>query len=471
MRRFFHVVIILLLSLVHISPVHAQIGDSTLRITYTLHGINDTMAWLCSVSGGEVMAIDSCRIDGVTASFWIKDPLPHGIYKIVFNDTLFTDIIYADKSIVLESTLPDIIREMKVHNSIENKLLFDYWNYNFKIQDTLDDVIERGRKLYYASQGTPSKELDSMERRVDMLEFQKHLYIQRMLGNYPEHFAPKLIWSFQKPDYRAYLLRGGQPYPSERDFYREHFFERMDFSDSRMLNTEVMYVMINDYMQNFANPPSTEVYITLTEEVLRLAKANDDVYQYCIELFLKNFEISVWEKVFIHLVEEHYLGSPKGNPHMKRVYQQRVEAVRNTSLGAKVPDVCGTTPKKVRHCLSEIQGNKALLLFWSLGCDHCESMLPGLAKVSRDYEERGFKIFAFVIAEDDKDSLQRAIDHYALPFINVSDYKEYLSPVIDQFNINLTPIMYLLDEEGIITDKPTTIAALYANLVVRYRDK
>jgi thiol-disulfide isomerase/thioredoxin len=440
-------------------------------ISYTLHGIQDTMAWLCQVHGNEVYAIDSCRMENQTARFHQgNEVVPHGVYKIVFNDTLFTDIVFAGEKIVLESRLPDIIGSMKVRESEENRLLFGYWQYYFKIQDTLDDVIRRGRELYYASQGKPSKALDELEKRADQLEKQKIDYIIRMKFDYPERFAPKLIWSFQKPDYRFYLMNGGRPYPTEKDFYQNHFFDRLDFSDARMLNTEVLFVMINDYMKSFSQTPSTQLYIELTEEVLRRAKANNEVYQYCIELFIRNFEIGVWEKVFVNLVEQHYLKSPMSDPLMKKVYASRAQAIRNTSIGEKVPQVCGTTPAGESKCLYSELGTKTLLVFWSLGCDHCEAILPGLVKIQNEYDEKGLRIFAFTLA-DNRDSLQGSIDRFGLNWVNVSDYREFLSEVVDQFNISVTPMMFLLDEQGVITDKPSSIPVLYSNLVVRYRDQ
>ncbi|MFO7723323.1 MAG: redoxin domain-containing protein [Bacteroidales bacterium] len=465
MRYLFFVILILILD----KTVYPQAKGYD--ITYTLHGIKDTMAWLCQVYGNEVYAIDSCKISNETARFeQTNEDIPHGVYKILFNDTLFTDIIFTGEKVTLESRIPDIIGSMKVRESEENTLLFGYWQYYFRLQDTLDEVIRRGRELYYASQGKPSKALDELEKRADQLEKQKIDYIIRMKYDHPGKFAPQLIWSFQKPDYRFYLINGGSPYPSERDYYQNHFFDRLDFSDPRMLYTEVLFVMINDYMKTFAPQPSTQVYIELTEEVLKRAQQNDEVYQYCIELFIRNFEVGVWEKVFVHVVENHYLRAPLSNPALKNAYASRVQAIRNTSIGEKVPEVCGTTPAGEMKCLSNEMGTRTLLLIWSFGCDHCESILPGLVNIQNEYKEKGFRIFAFTLS-DNRDSLQAAIDRYGINWITVSDYKEFLSEVVDQFNVTVTPVMYLLDADGIITDKPTTIPVLYSNLVIRYRDQ
>lgn len=456
-----------LLLLANILSLSAQ--PRVYRIDYTLHGLKDTLAWLCDVKGKEVYAIDSVKISSGNVSFEITDSQPHGVYKIVFNDTLFTDIIFGGEDIVLESMLPDIIGKMKVHSSVENRLLFGYWQFYFRVHDTLDDVIRQGRELYYASQGKPSRALDDLQKRADQLEQQKIDYILRMMNDYPDHFAPKLVWSFQHPDYRYYLMNGGNPYPSEKEYYQNHFFDKLDFSDTRMLNTEVLFVMINDYLKTFGQPATSENYIGNISFILDKAKVNPTVYQYCLELFLSNFEITIWEPVFLYLVEEHYLKSSLSNPALKQAYRKRAQAVRNTSIGQKVPDVCGTTPTGKQHCLLDELGTRTLLVLWSHGCDHCEAILPELAKVNREYSEKGFKIFAFTLSED-RDSLAASMKHFGIDWINISDYKGFNSEVVDRFNISVTPVMYLLDSNGVITDRPSSIPVLYANLVVRYRD-
>lgn len=458
--------IIILMSLNFTTHAQQQGYD----IDYTLHGVHDSMAWLCQVYGNEVYAIDSTTIINSTASFSGEEEIAHGVYKIVFNDTLFTDIIFTGERIILESRLPDIIGNMRVHKSEENRLLFGYWQFYFQIRDTLDDVIQKGKELFYASQGKPSRELDKLEQRSDDLEKQKIDYIINMKQSYPDMFAPRLIWAFQKPDYRFYLIHDGKPYPSEKEYYQKHFFDRIDFTDSRILYTEVLFVMINDYMRTFAEPPSSSTYITLIDEILSRARVNPEVYQYCIELFIQNFEISVWEKVFIHLVENHYLKSPLGNPTLKRVYSQRIQAIRNTSVGAKAPDICGTTVDGTMRCLSEELGTRTVLLIWNHGCDHCEDVIKGLIKVKEEYKEKGLNVFSFSLAED-PELLQQSLDELGMTWVNVTDLQGTLSTVVDEYNVSITPVMYLLDQNGIITDKPTSIPVLYANLVVSYRDQ
>jgi len=466
------IIAMLFLVLSSSTPAAAQFQVQTpgYHIEYTLHGVHDTMAWLCEVRGKEVHAIDSSSVHHGAVVFTGDDSLPHGVYKIVFNDTLFTDIVFTGEHIRLESRLPDIVGNMVVHGSVENALLFGYWQYFFRIQDTLDDVIRRGRELYYQTQGRPSRALDALQARADELEQVKHRYILEMKRLHPDRFAPRLIWSFQQPDYRMHLLNGGRPYSNEKEYYKHHFFDRLDFSDPRMIHSEVLYVMINDYLRTFSLPASSENYVELTGVILEKARAHPVVYQYCLDLLVSNFSASIWEPVFLYLVEEHYLTAPLANSSLKASYARKAEAIRRTSIGSRIPEICGQTPDGKRHCLYGNLGTRTLVMIWSLGCDHCESMLPGIQNISNEYAEKGLRVFSFTLAEN-KDSLAAAMDEHGIGWINVSDYKGFLSGVIDEFNVTVTPLIFLVDEKGIITDKPTNIPVIYANLVVRYRDQ
>jgi thiol-disulfide isomerase/thioredoxin len=469
MKKIAQKVIVLLLFSMLTSTSYGLDGGGY-RIGYTLHGVRDTMAWLCEVRGPEVVAIDSAEVIQGRVFFSGEGSLPHGVYKIVFNDTLFTDIIVTEPEIIIESSLPAIIGNMRVHASVENMLLFGYWQYYFLLQDTLDDIVTRGRELFYASGGKPSRALDALQARADELEHARISFIRQMKKEYPDRFAPKLVWSFQQPDYRYYLMHGGKPYPTEQEYYKAHFFDRLDFGDPRMIHTEVLFVMINDYLRTFAQPPGNEIYIDLIDSILSRAKANDEVYQYCIELFIQAFDQSPWVPVYLHLIEEHYLLAPLSHNVLRETYRRRTAAIRNTSIGSKIPQVCGSTPSGTTHCLLDELGSATVLMIWSLGCEHCESMLPGMGNISREYAEKGLRVFSFTLAEE-RDTLARAMDEFNISWINVSDYQGFVSDIVEEFNISVTPVIFLLDKDGRITDKPKSIPELYANLVVRYRNQ
>jgi hypothetical protein len=50
-------------------------------------------------------------------------------------------------------------------------------------------------------------------------------------------------------------------------------------------------------------------------------------------------------------------------------------------------------------------------------------------------------------------------------WINVSDLKGMASPVADQFNVWMTPMLYILDKNNVIKGKPRSIPELHAKLV------
>ncbi len=434
-------------------------------LEYTVSGIKDSMAWLCEIYGPQVIPVDSVRIVDEKVVFYSDTMPPQGMYKVVFNDTLFTDIIITEHHIKMYSDAKNILQKMQVLESEENRIMFDYWKFYMAILDTIYAIQEEGRALYAASGGKTSPELDALQLRKQQLEMQVLNYAAGLRQNYPRLFASTIIWSMQKPDYYLHLAYGGSPYTSEEAFYRQRFFDRLDFSDERLLRTKVIFTMVNDYVQTFAKPPSTKSYIRVTDTILQLARKNPKVYQYIVELFVKNFEASVWQNVFIYLVEHHYLKSELTPPYMKEAYAMRIKAMQNLEVGKSIPGICGVTTEGVEHCLHDPDTAMrfTLLFIWSLDCEECEEKLPGLNLIYKQYATKGFRVFSFAFAER-KDDLQRAIDEYNLPYDVVSDYQGIMSDVVDRFNISLTPVMLLIDSEYRIVGKPTSIPNLYGML-------
>lgn len=87
--------------------------------------------------------------------------------------------------------------------------------------------------------------------------------------DYRDYFAPKLLKSYIVPSFEEYQLDNPEnKYEDEQQFYFEHFFDNIDFSDARFLNTKVIFVSLSDYMKAFGTPASTKNYIEIIDQVM-----------------------------------------------------------------------------------------------------------------------------------------------------------------------------------------------------------
>ena len=431
---------------------------------YRLTNFSGSRAILYALKGNQTIALDTARVQLNAFVFSNIERYPVGMYRIVFSDSLFTEVIFNKEDVVLEADAQNVLFSMKVKRSVENKLLFDYWKYAMKVRDSVVHVRYQREKLTNLGQLT-NKKKRAFEDRIDVLNRHLHDYIEDKAEKNPDLFAPVVLRSYLIPSYREYLREdGNEPYPTERLFYFYHFFDNIDFGDARLLNTRIIYTAINDYMSTFAKPAKTVIYEDIIDRVMDLSKANEAVYQYSVNLFIEAYENSVWEDVFVYLIDKYYLNSYAYNPDQAAYYKKKIATIKALKPGKKMPNIILRDTSNKEVSLYNVKAKVKMVLFYSSDCSHCREAMPDILEIYEAYHRDGFEIYAVAI-DDSLAMWKNEIKEFNYPWVSVSDLKGMMSPVIDKFNVWMTPTMYMLDENNIIMNKPHGMADIHATIL------
>ncbi len=431
---------------------------------YRLENYSGSRAILYAMRGNQTIALDTARVQLNAFVFSNIERYPAGMYRISFDDSLYTEVIFNNEDVVLEADATNVLYTMKVKKSDENKILFDYWIYAMKVRDSIVNVGYQREKLKNSGQST-NRQLQAFDDKIEELNDHLYEYIEDKATKYPDLFAPVVLRSYLIPSYQRFLKdKDNEPYPSERLFYLYHFFDNIDFSDSRLLNTRIIFTAISDYMSTFAKPPKTSIYIDIIDRVMNLSKSNEAVYQYSLNLFISAFENSIWENVFVYLIDNYYLKSYAYNPAQGAYYKKKVERIKSLRLGKKMPNVVLRDTANREVPLYSVKSKAKMVLIYSSDCPHCKEVMPDIQEIYDAYHESGFEIYA--IAIDDsmalwKDEIRK--ENYR--WISVSDLKGLESPVLDLYNVWMTPTMFMLDEENIIVNKPKGMEDIHATIL------
>jgi len=129
-------------------------------------------------------------------------------------------------------------------------------------------------------------------------------------------------------------------------------------------------------------------------------------------------------------------------------------------------DTAKTTPGAsevyVRHAaeiqplyktLYAVKAKYTLLVFWSVDCGHCQHDIPKLnenLKVLKGSVD--LKVFAVQTKEEFFDRWKKFIVDNKLDFINVFE-PVHINNLTERFDINRTPVIYLLDKDKKIKGK------------------
>ena len=99
---------------------------------------------------------------------------------------------------------------------------------------------------------------------------------------------------------------------------------------------------------------------------------------------------------------------------------------------------------------STIENNKYTLLeFWASWCGPCRAEFPHLKNAYREFNSKGFEIFALSIDEK-KEDWQKALEAENTPWINVAEFQGFKSEIVKQYAVTGVPSSFLINNKGII---------------------
>jgi thiol-disulfide isomerase/thioredoxin len=438
------------------------ISSAQYELTFMIKGLPAGTAYLLSVRGNSLEAIDSCQVKDQCIRFSIQEDRPAGMYRMAFCDSLFTDVIFNRENIHItsESMLPDLSPE--VSSSDENKVYFAYWRVAQRINDTVNLIASTGDAMYEASGHKMTPALDSMQRKAYALNKRLQLFADSLVRTHPALFAAKVIRAYQTPDYYAYLKSPGAfPYPTRLEFLRSRFFDHLDMSDQRLLNTEVVYMLLTDYLQTFGDPPSSATFIRATDTIMKVFAPYPDMQEYALTLLINSFEHTQWEKVFLHIIQN-YIGSNSCGIDGS-VYTEKAEIIMNLQPGKPAPDIRMMDIRGNEVALSGLNAKYTLVLFWGTDCEHCHQMMPGLVALYDKYHSKGFEIYA-VAVDTDAGVWKARLGAEPRPWINVCDFGGVESETFIRYNTWFTPAFFLLGPDKTIIARPYLLSQIEALL-------
>jgi peroxiredoxin len=287
---------------------------------------------------------------------------------------------------------------------------------------------------------------------------QQH-FLDSLAGLYPNSFAVRVAKVYQTP-----FIPAGMDKEDRITFLKQHYFDRVDFSDTALLRSMVFVNKAIAYLSLYSNNrlPQKQLeaeFIKAVTLMLGAASVNPVIYKFWLDYLVGGFDKYHFDEVITYIADNFQDPSSCEDQERKSALQKKLDTFKKIALGKiapdmEVPDVKGKPVK-----LSSIDSEYTLVVFWASTCPHCVSMTPRLRELYDNQQPKRFEVMSVSIDTSRTDWIN-VIREQKLKWINVSDLKGFGGKSADDFNIYATPTMFLLDREKKILSKPISLMEL-----------
>lgn len=282
-------------------------------------------------------------------------------------------------------------------------------------------------------------------------------------------------------------------------YFKNHYFDGLNWKDERILRTPFFADRLKAYFEHLV-PQHPDSVIKELDKILTQCVPGSVMFNTLVGHFTYKYEqnkgmsfdaqghSNTFEKVFIHLADK-YIVSGKTDGYYSAetvaIIKDRVDILRNLLPGTKVPNLLmidtiagpavlkmgfdtAHTSESVTYLYNQnlgqlrtlfkplysVSAKYTLLVFWAADCGHCKTEVPKLYNQLKALDGKvSYGVYAVQTKEElFKDWKEFMIEKKLNNWTHVFD-PIHLNNLKDQFDINSTPVIYLLDKDKKIIAK------------------
>lgn len=458
-------------------------------IKINFKGSKDTMVFLVKYTWDQQYLIDTCKkIKNGQIHFKGKKDLDKGVYVLVSqsNSIYFDFFVNENQKFNISTDAIDIIENLKVSGSKENEKFFSYIKFitNKNKEYIAISSKTKGKNkedsIKLMSEGLAKLTADVKKYDADFMTESKGTFLYDVMN----------LKSEKEPNEIPKAKNGRPDSIYQYYYYKNHFFDGINFKDDRIIRTPFFDDRIKKYFDNviLLHP---DTIIQEIDKVLYKCEEDNLVYNLLISYFTYKFEqskIMGFDKIFVHLADKFIINGRSSKVYDDKTVskiKERVDIMRNLLLDAKVSDlfmIDTTYGRQVRKMgfdtasssgsitdlyyknlekltplfktLYSVNAKYTVLIFWAVDCGHCTTEIP---KLNDNLKELKGKIDVKVYAVQTKEELfndwrKFIVEKKLYDFVNVFD-PIHLNNLKDRFDIFSTPVIYILDKDKKIKAK------------------
>lgn len=424
------------------------------NVKVKIAGIRDTMIYLANHFGDKQYLQDSCRADAQgRVSFEGKKALRGGMYLVVLPSKKYFEVIIDKQQFF--SVEADTLLEpahVKFKESQDNIDFYGWLNYLSAKRKSVEELKVKLNALPEADRKNSDyqKQLDQADKDIE--KYQDDYISKNPTGMLSVIF--KATREVDIPDAPT-LPNGQKDSLFQFYYYKNHYFDNIDFGDSRLLRTPIFHQKLDYYIHKLTVQMPDSINME-ADKLVKLAEKDTEVFKYTVWYITHTYETSNimgLDAVFVHMVKNYYTRDKAywlSDADLYKI-QDRAKQLDPILVGKKARNIVLGDTANHAHSLYEVNYHYTVLFFWDPDCGHCKKAMPKMIEFYNQWHEKGVEIFA-VCTEAEIDKWKNFIKENKLPWINVADPQLHDNFRYD-FDLSTTPQIFVLDKDKIIRAK------------------
>lgn len=403
---------------------------------------NSDVVYLKKYHGREETTIDSIQ-GNRNAMFQLSS---FGLYFVSYEKSASAEFIFSRENLKAEVSKDALTAgKITLSNSKENNAYEKFVNCYLSYDSAFYKHCS-----FKLNEFNPNFIVEATEKSNSLLSIQKafHDSVRVVKKLYPNTFAANILCAVASLP----TMPKNQGYDYYPAFLFRHFWDSIPLNDETILNHFLLNEQLKNYFRHFVpkNKDSLKVAIDIVQGK---AKENVAILSYVNSFLLRNFLKSNAEDLVLYVNRNSNTEACELN--LSEGEKKKFERLKSLSVGQNVPEILLPNIENNKTSLTKsVTANKAtILLFWSSHCGKCRAELPQLQALYKNYKTQGLEVFAVNIDEN-KFNWRNAVSEFKLDWINVTDEGKIAdSKVLEQFNIQHTPSLFLIAKNGKIFSK------------------
>lgn len=466
------IILFLLVSFISCSNKISEVpvdGNSSpgYKLKGTVKGYNEKPFYFFGFYGSQSFPIDSgfSSAEG-EIELNLSSKLPPGLYRLVISSSAqknreqserYIDFIFNKENISFATHLNFLTDSLRIISSKENKGFYDF----------LRQQEMHNRKMAVLSQFLfyyPEKDnfYNRVTRQVKRKRNRFSNYTENLIKKNEKLLFSKIIKIHQTPRVKEEL-----PENNVNNYIRENYFCTTNFNDTVLLRTPYLTEKVLNYISLFKNPAlleeeQEELYIRAIDTIMTKASVNEEVFYILAEYMVNGFESLQMYGASEYITTQYILGGPCDRDDIPENLLLKATGIQKLATGMPAPDFGFTAINGKSLTLYEVGADYTLLIFWALSCPHCTDMLPKLNAISEEFRQIKpgyFEVVAIAI-ETEREPWETFLKNENLNFIHSSEMAGWETIPALLYNINATPMLFLLDKDKKIVLKPNRLRPL-----------